>query len=665
MLGVLQAPVEDGCGANDRLTVEELVLRRCQVVIIDEVDLFQRAAIGQSGRGLLLDYAGRTNTLLRQFDADFGAAFGRLHDDIDANVRDAYFGLRYLSENYVSHLAYERLGAMSQTKGQRPRGPRRYWIVPRRRDNWLTAKLFDVEPPDVTRTQMAMFRSLFLDEGPALPGEPEKFAKVRANLAAVVTGGSGGTALSAAHEALDDLASSVPKNERAKVINRILRRAILERIRLFLHRLMANNAQLVDIGVESAQKIADALGIYGRWQITPTGPLGRLVFAFTEYYDDTGGEPAQLSTTAFGGDPHTYVVNLGDTTALAHAETKRIVLGLSATAYFPGAPHHHVHVKPKWWVPDRNPEAVRIVPAPITDELGNLLRVSGLDGAERVEATKRIATRLWSTCLETELERLKHEEPNRARVLLATTSYAAARHVAEGLADAGVKPRRICLAVPPGETGSPRHIVDAGRWHEIPADRLEGFPEADGADILIAPLARVQRGVNIISERDKSALGSVWLIVRPIPLIDEPAELLAHIQAKALAEHHGPSVDPRNLLAERRKTAGTYLEEIIHRPPYFQAQPDEVKLGVVAEIINGAIQLIGRARRGGTHAVLHLVDGALLDGSRGTDVATLINNLREKWRTDGVLSDMHAYYDTTLTAFLDYADQNRNGGASC
>ncbi|MEV4173837.1 hypothetical protein [Nonomuraea sp. NPDC049709] len=662
LLGILQTPVDDGSGPNDRVTVEELIMRRCQVVVIDEVDRFQRTAIDQSGRGLLLDYGGRINTPLREFDSDFGTAFGRLHSDIDATVRDAYFGLRYLSETYVSHISYQRIGAISPSRKARPRGPRRYWIIPRRWDNWLTAKIFDIEPEEVTWRHMAMFRSLFFGERDPLPGEPSEFGKVRDRLAAVVTGGSGGSAIKAARETLEELIASVPDTERPKVINRILRRAILGRARVYLHRLMASNAQLVDIGVESAQKIADAIGIYGRWRVTPTGPLGRLVFAFTEHHDDTGGDFARLTTAAFGGDPHTYVVTLGDTTALAHAETRRIVLGLSATAYFPGAPHHHVHVKPKWWVTDRNPEAVRIEAAPIRDEQDNLARISGLDGAMRTSATKRIAFRLWNTYLEAELCRLRVEDRDRARVLLATTSYAAARLVAEGLADAGVESHRICLAVPPDDDDT-RQIIDAGRWREIQADQLELFPEDEKADILIAPLARVQRGVNIIGKGDKSALGSVWLIVRPVPLIDEPDELLAHVQAKAHLEHSGPSVDPRDLLAQRRKAAGNYLEEIIHRPPYFQSQPEGVKLGVVAETINGAIQLIGRARRGGTNAVLHLVDGAMLDSARGTDLATLILRLKTRWQATGVLRDMETYYDTTLTAFFDYAAEN--GAPTC
>ncbi|MCG7524103.1 hypothetical protein MHW47_06555 [Streptomyces sp. OfavH-34-F] len=668
LLGVLQAPVEDGYGGDDRLPVEELLMRRCQIIVIDEVDSFQSTAIDHAGRQLVLDHAGRVNTPLRKFDQDFAATSGRLRDEVDASVRDSYLTLRYLSENYVSHLTYERLGATAPPKGRRPRGPGRYWMVPRRWDNWLTARLFDLDAEKVSRKQVKMFRSLFLEEMEPHHDEPKSFAAARQHLASVVTGGSGGLSLPAARDALERLVKHLPEEQRTKVVNRILRRAILERIRIFLHRLMASNAQLVDIGVESAQDIADALGTYGRWRVTPTGPLGRLVFAFTEYYDDTGGQPARLSTAAFGGDPHTYTVGLGDITALGHAGVRRIVLGMSATSYFPRAPHHHVHTTPKWWVADDQQNAVRVLPARIDDEEGRPRRISGRQGAERAVATQNVATALWNKHLRCELERLRADDRTRerARVLLATTSYEAARHVAEGLFTAGVDSTRVCLAVRPGTYAGGREAgVDLGRWRELPADRLESFPAVEGADILIAPLARVQRGVNIIGEDDKSALGSVWLIVRPIPLIDEPAELVAHIQARALSKHRGPSSDPRALLALRRKVAGKYLDKIIRRPPYFQAQPLDVKLGVMAEIINGAVQLIGRARRGGTDTTLHLVDGAMLDPEGGTDLATLILKLRNKWRDEGSLAAMRQYYGTTLDAFLTYAEHPTDGDFPC
>lgn len=655
LAGRLHAPVEDGFGVTDRLSIEELILRCYPVVVIDEIDELQRAALGQAGRGLVLDHGGRTNTPLRRFDAEFGAAFGAFHEEVDASVRDDYVMLRYLSENYVSHLTYERLGEVPPDRARMP-GPSRYWTVPQRSDNWLAGRLLGIQQAEeVTKDDLEMFRSLFLGEGEARPGEPETFPEIRKLMHAVVAAGPTGRSMLYARTRLDLVLSAFSAPERVKIINRLLRRAFLEQIRRHLHGLMANSAHLLEVRVESAQEIAEALGGYNRWQATPTGPLGRLVFAFRESRDLSGREHARLATAAFGGDPHAYLAGLGDVTALAQAGTRRIVLGLSATSYFPGAPHHHVFVEPKWWVPDRSPGSVTVREAPILLPEGEIARISGLDGARRIEATRTIGRELWTQHLKAELERLRVEDEDRVRVLLATTSYQAAELIAEGLVQAKVGPTEICLAVRPRQDLPIDGAIGEGRWTSLQSDRLEQFP-ATGAKILIAPLARVQRGVNIIGAGNKSALGSVWLIVRPIPLIDEPAELVAHLQARAFREHRGPSSEPLELLAERRKVSGTFFEEIVKCPPYFQAQPSAVKLSVVAEMVNGAIQLIGRARRGGTCTVLHLVDGAFLDQRVGADFASLLKRLRADWSRKGELERMELYYSSTIKAFFDYAD---------
>jgi hypothetical protein len=438
----------------------------------------------------------------------------------------------------------------------------------------------------------------------------------------------------------------------------MIRRALLEQIRAQLHRLMNNSAQLVDVGVESMQDIADALGTYGRWRAVPTGPLGRLVFAFTEYLDPENTSSAWLRTAAFGGDPHVYVPRIGDVTALAHTGVRRIVVGLSATAYFPRAPQHHVHVRPRWYVSDDNESEVTVKAAEVFDG-DEAIRVSGRSGPDRAEATRVLARLLWSRELEKELVLLKDKNDGRARVLLATTSYESAVHIAEGLVSAGAAPWRICVATRP----SPDNAAEADEdppdntWQVLPADQLDRFPVLR-ADVLIAPLARVQRGVNIIGATDRSALGSVWLLIRPIPLIDEPAELVAHIQAKSLREHGKPSGSPLDVLAARRKQAGLFFGEITSSLPYFRTQPQEVRVSVAAEIINGAIQLIGRARRGGTSATLHLVDGAFLNAGGKADFATLVQLLRRAWHTDGELPLMKRLYGKTLDAFFEYADKH-------
>jgi hypothetical protein len=670
LMGKTHTPIDDGSGLTDRTTVEELLLRRCQVLVVDELDSFQQAALARAGRGLVLDRGGTIDTPLRNFDAEFGTAFGRLHSEVDESVRDSLFMLRYHAENYVSHLSYERLGETKDRK--HPPGLTRYWRIPRRSDNWLTARLFGVEDhTEVTKAQLRMFLSLFPGgEGLISPAhEPVEFRRIRTLLREVVTAGAAGRRIGEVRSDLDKVlgtAVRISDVDRPKVIDRMLRRAILEQIRSALHTLQVSSGQLIDAGVESAEKIADALGGYSRWQAAPTGPLNRLVFAFREHRDPSGQTPFQLSAAAFGGDPHSYVVNLGDITALAAAGRRRIVLGLSATSFFPLAPHHHVHVRPRWWVADDGTGPVRIEAAGIERGTGAWERISGKTGTARTRAAKIVAQDLWMRHLDEELKRLRRESSERATVLLATTSYRSGRDIADGLLQAGVSAADVCLAIPPGDAQEAPGVLDApdGSLRLLPANRLDHFP-ATGARILVAPLARVQRGVNIVDAEGRSTLGSIWLVVRPIPLIDEPAELVAHIQSLAHLRHDLPAAVPWNVLRLRRKEAGELLESIVRCPPYFRSQPREVQLGVAAEIVNGAIQLLGRARRGGTSATLHLVDGAFLDAGAGTDFASLIRGLRAEWRDLGVLDDMTDYHGSALQAFFDYADRRASLDPMC
>ena len=678
LTGKVHAPIDDGHGITDRTTIEELLLRRCQVLVIDELDSFQQTALARAGRGLVLDRGGNIDTPLRAFDAEFGSAFGRLHSEVDESVRNSLFMLRYHAENYVSHLSYERLSeARDRKKG--PPGLTRYWVIPRRSDNWLTGRLFGVpEGTEVANEQLKMFLSLFAGEEDLINrgGEPAAFKTIRALLEQAVSAGPAGRRIGDIRNALDKVfrlpvepseTTWINDTDRPKVINRILSRAILEQIRGNLYLLTSSSGQLIDAGVESAEKIADALGGYARWQAAPTGPLNRLVFAFREHRDPSGQTPFQLSAAAFGGDPHSYLVNLGDITALATAGRRRIVLGLSATSFFPLAPHHHVHVRPRWWVADDETGQVSIEAAGVEGRAGEWERISGKVGAARRKAARDVAEALWTRHLAEELTDLRRDTPERATVLLATTSYDAARQIATGLLQAGVSASEICLAVPPSDAPDSRGSSDnkaAGGMHVLAANRLDEFTKI-GAAILIAPLARVQRGVNIVDAEGRSTLGSIWLVVRPIPLIDEPDELVAHIQSLAHLRHDLPAAVPADVLRRRRKEAGDLLEAIVRRPPYFGSQPREVQLAVAAEIINGAIQLLGRARRGGTSATLHLVDGAFHETGNRTDFATLIHDLRTEWNRIHVLEDMSNYHGSALKAFFDYADRQKKLEPAC
>jgi hypothetical protein len=668
--GRLHLPVRDERGTTDRTTIEATVFRRSHLVIIDEIDAFQNNIVGQAARGLVLDRRGSTQTPLYQLEEGYVRAVGRINRDVESNVRDMVHHSKFLASTYTAALHHGLIAASSGAASARTG---RYWLVPRRWDGFLAAQLHGLPEGDpLTPEMISRFKSLFPGEDLPQPGEPVEFGALRAILATVTEVGAGAKALENSRERMDRLLENRISDEvtRANVINRLLQRTILERVRHHLRQFVYDAPHLASAGVPAAREIAETFGPYSRWRALPNGPLGRLLFAFSQHVDPGGRLPIQLNAAAFGGDPHIYTTTLGDITALCHSGHRRAVLGLSATAFFPQAPHHHVHLDPYWWVTDDSFGAVTIRPAYVMADTAadrKLLRVSGTEGARRDEALRELAARLWPKYLSPELQRLAIDDPERQLILLATTSYRGARATAEGLVRAGVDPTTICLAIRPGnrpdigETATASNVSDPTSWYELSADRLEEAPNL-GARILIAPLARVQRGVNIIGTGDRSALGSIWLLVRPVPIIDEPTELVAHVNAHPLAPDANDEAlraltrSPADILDDRKQAAGHYFEQIVTSLPYFRTMPKGVQLSIAAEIMNGLVQLVGRARRGGTPATVYLADGAMLDPSAGPTFGTLIRQLRTHWSQTRQLDRMRELYGTTLDEFFRYAD---------
>lgn len=271
----------------------------------------------------------------------------------------------------------------------------------------------------------------------------------------------------------------------------MLRRAFLEPLRQLLYRFVHNAQQLKLVGVDAARDIADVLGPFSAWRAIPHGPQGRLMFAFTEDVKPDTPEDTRLSVAAFGGDPHIYVITLGQITALAHSGHKRVVLGMSATSFAPGAHRHHVHVPPTWWVPDDVDHGVSIDTELFPGLGADMLRISGITGKDRIEATKLLGQRMWPR-LRGELRDLGKLSKQRVQdsILLVTTSYASCQQLRDGLLAAGAEPGLIAVAVRPRQDDEPiarENETSDPLWHEIPGDQLESFTRLPKARILIAP----------------------------------------------------------------------------------------------------------------------------------------------------------------------------------
>ncbi|SDY77343.1 hypothetical protein SAMN05216215_1034103 [Saccharopolyspora shandongensis] len=669
--GRLHVPVQISGRVEENLTVEELLIHRSHLILIDEIDAFQASLIGNSAKGLeLAKRRGEVPAPLVRLDRELHDVLGRVDAKVEGRTRAAVSLARYLAESYTQHLAsgHFRRPRTDRTAGHPLFGR---WLLPRRWDSWLAATLFNLpadEPPH--SDHFAALHALFPGENTGLV-VPEWLVPVSFALRQITSPDSGDDVFDDAWLLIFKALADNPYGDsrltddevRATATDRLIRRAFLERLRLLLFSFVYTAPQLHASGVRAANEVADALGQYAVWRATPYGSMGRVLFAFTETYDDSRPLDTTLTVSAFGGDPHTYVAALGELTALAHTGCPRIVLGLSATAYFPGAPHHHVYVPPTWWVPDDHTGGITVHASPISDEERAFLRISGTYGTERSAVLSQLGRLLWTKRLHPALRDLAADpdSAHRARLLLATTSYQGARDLAEGLSAAGVPREQIVLAIRPDDADGSGARTTA-RWTELPANQIEEFGRTVGTEagsVLIAPLARAERGLNIVDRHGRSLIGSVWLVVRPIPILDEPPQLLAHTNARAHAEAT-PTNDPAAVLDLLRTTAAKHYDELFTSLPYFRSLPNETQLAIARETLVGLIQLAGRARRGGGIGEIHLVDYAFHDPDGHSDLPSLIRKIRTEWERDGHLELMQSLYGRTLQAIFDFADERKS-----
>jgi hypothetical protein len=333
-------------------------------------------------------------------------------------------------------------------------------------------------------------------------------------------------------------------------------------------------------------------------------------------------------------------------------------MGLSATAYFPQAVREHLHAPVRWWMTDAQARSIRARKHRIDygeghPLFGEPIKVSGTHPSHKKDALIELGGNLYDQYIHRELERAAAKDPDRAHVLVVANSYEQCAWLARGIARAGRYDGGLCLAVRAEDLHSadpelPRESIAK----RLTAEEFEDFPKY--GKILVVPLSLIARGLNIV-KGTRSAVRSVYLCVRPLALFSEPAEMYGSINAAGLrALPAGGAPDPSRALAGAREAAWDRLSLLLRTAPQFTAMHKSLQEEVVAGMIVDLIQLAGRARRGGTEAVLHMVDYAFHEDTWSADLETVLRRIHSQW-TPEVRQRMNDLYGEALRAFLSYA----------
>jgi hypothetical protein len=209
-------------------------------------------------------------------------------------------------------------------------------------------------------------------------------------------------------------------------------------------------------------------------------------------------------------------------------------------------------------------------------------------------------------------------DPQRRRILLVVGSYDEAAVVREALV-AALGPGReseVLVLVPETEGGE----------DEVPGtlrrSLLQSFPERD-ARFLIAPLLAIERGHNILVGT-QAALGSVYFLVRPMPLPGDPHTAVQALNYWALRQ--APTLDDPDVgaagLRFRAEAGKRWDAALRHRQRYTTIHDGGEWRALLWTQLVLVWQCVGRLLRGGVSARVHFVDARWSEGGAGDSFGT-------------------------------------------
>ena len=646
------------------MSVLEMTLRACDALVIDEIDAFQTAAISRCTSELTLASRKRA-TALREIDSDT-RNLPVVHEmALAAPVSHA----RLMAEMLLLWLCSgSGLRLNPGNEADSPDGASRDntgWRLARSRDREILQLLFphqtatDDVPPELfaflDEIMPARWYAAGPDEEAKLPDGADWDAIQTA--LTILTAQRGQDHLTDTRDAMRTLLRElVPDaHQQAAVVNLLITRTVLWELDSALDelRMQAQTLRYLDLG--SVRKILESMRSSTVATLYPLAMLGRSIHGYQVKGMDKKEQEAELLSRSFGGDPHTFVSELGGLTALLAAGVQRPVMGLSATAYLPQAVQEHIHAPVRWWLPDTRPESIVTLATPVRGSSGDAMRIGGLPPELKPNALRDLGRGLYQQQLAKRLARLEKHEPERARVILAVNSYEQAAYLASGVAQADGLNHRICLLVKKPEKQNYEEHLPA-HVDRMVREELKEFP--DRGEILIAPLAVIGRGLNIVVGT-RSAVRDIYLCVRPVLSIEDTDWLHASVNAAGYNTlPAGGSDEPLAVLRAAGEASWKQLTKILRSPARFSNMDHDLRKELVAGMLVLLIQLAGRARRGETDMTLHIVDHSIHDKKFSSDLATIIEQIYRDW-TPKQRDIMNELYGQALQAFLTYAGLDR------
>lgn len=628
-------PLHDADQFPGPRSLVELLLRASPVFLVDEIDGLLKSAIDSSVIELQLGNLGDNSPLQRLFNHIVTRP--RIAGIDRSSLYRVHWALTYCT------LSVSQLMNLQQ---------QRYFEWPKKETTWSQADdTFITEKLGISRDTL---EDLFRNELGKLPAS---LAAISRNLASWRSNGQDHRletlAANLGHliEALSvsgQLPAPLKVEERVRLKASLILRGTLDVIEKHLRHLQNDLSTFVNADVPNAYEVHRSLNGPEPISPSPNGPLQRAVFGFKR--KDSGEDDSTLHVVAMRGDPHGTLLSLPDISALGFAGVKRLFIGFSATAYFPGASAFDLKALDLIDVPDAAGQVS-------FENLNMTTAISGAPFVERKYLVTKFALEIWPW-LKARLEKLGSDPKtkDRARLLLVTNSDADAQALA------------TTLSKMPGGPGQAVGWVRSRRHEDKPSlvesqytlayDDLAEFTTGKHKDktLLVSALGPMARGHNIVNADGLSAIGGVVICVRPLPSSDNPNNNLAHICYET-----GNTVlarsSPGEALIQERKLANAVLQSIRTARPAFSQQPDNIRHYTIMNILVSLTQLIGRGRRGGTPVTCYFADRAFQAGR--TPWPEMLAESITRLKKDGDWEQFERHHAGIASAAEQYIIQSR------
>lgn len=375
--------------------------------------------------------------------------------------------------------------------------------------------------------------------------------------------------------------------------------------------------------------------------IIPVMPMGnQLAFQYQKSYkEEKFGSLQFFRCTGVGRWLFLHFDELfkGDNTASPN------ILMMSGTSWAGKSPAYHVDVPVAGVLAPRNEEEIVITSQLLTfsNKYQKPISVSGA-GDNKRRNLEQIVTEL----VKEEYLTRKLDELNGRKILLVVNSYEQVDWVYECLDNLGWGDKALSLS-PDDEI--PDDWDDNQNYKSLQRGQSPNFANRPEV-ILIVPLKAIERGHNIVNDKGIAVIGAAYFLVLPHPIPDDLSYAIHAMNRWAIDNYKTATGETLKELGKDFRTAA-YSQwcHLLHLSVRLRTLPDEDRDAVHWDIIVSLWQAIGRLIRGNANAEVFWCDAKFApnsakneDGKDDTAASSIlvgmVNLLRPYFENDPQIS---------------------------